>query len=494
MSRREPAVGSDLPRTDVPSPEVLDELLRAFSADVDDHERLAAVDLTSPEVDALLTPPGTATQSAASGDDAGAAGTTAGDAGAGELVGDESDAVRDPDPLDLIDEPHQVTDEPDDGDTSGQTTGEPGARHVTDATDETGARAGDSGLAAGGEPPDDTAGHLPTETPPEGAVAGDPLLGATAAASGESDDDADGSTVRIVDDDLPDAVYIGGSLEPAAPARPTVFIDGDVEAADGSPMSMEDASSAAHIEPRLRDRRIAVKRAAGRKRLKWMLAITVVVVLVIAALAVLGSGLFSIDEVRVEGAEQTDPDALAEIVADLEGRPVLRVDTDAIEARLETLPWVDDARVTTDFPDGATIELRERTAVATVQDRDGGWSILDADGRVLAASEEQPDGLTAIIVPDLPAVEVAKFAPQGVGGAATLIRSLTPLIESRTEAVIVTPDGGDLRLTLTGGTEVRFGAADDIVAKLVRLQTMLTALGTRPVRYIDVSTNDIGTG
>ena len=39
---------------DVPSAEVLDELLRAFSVDVNDRARLEQVDLASPEVDELL--------------------------------------------------------------------------------------------------------------------------------------------------------------------------------------------------------------------------------------------------------------------------------------------------------------------------------------------------------------------------------------------------------------------------------------------------------
>ena len=40
-----------------PSAEVLDELLRAFSADTDDAERLEQVDLESPAVQELLANP-----------------------------------------------------------------------------------------------------------------------------------------------------------------------------------------------------------------------------------------------------------------------------------------------------------------------------------------------------------------------------------------------------------------------------------------------------
>jgi len=469
VSRRDPAAGHDDPLAgdEPPSEEVLDELLRAFAVDVDDHAAAADVDLTSPEVDALLTPPGVAHEHD--------------DHVAEEAIADAP--VEPPERADHVeptatDGPERL-DQPDQPDQPVDAAAAPPV--IDDDSVETVAFVEPVDLVAPVEAAE-------TEAPgePDAGVAGDPLLGG-----------AGGSTVTIVDDELPDSVYVGGSLDPNAPPRPTVFIDGGQEAIDGSPMiSIEDASSAAHIEPRLRDRRIAVKRAAGRRRLKWAIAVGAVVVLIVAALAVLGSGLFAVDSVRVEGARRTDQRVLDSIVADLEGRPVLRVDTDAIEGRLEALPWVDDARVTTDFPDAATIELRERSAVATVEDRDGGWMLLDADGRVLAVSEEQPEGLMVITVPDLPVVEVAKFAPRGVGAAATLSRSLTPLIESRAEGITVTPDGSDLRLTLAGGAEVRFGSAeaDQLVPKLVRLQTVLTDLGDRPVSYIDVSTNDIGVG
>ena len=66
---------------------------------------------------------------------------------------------------------------------------------------------------------------------------------------------------------------------------------------------------------------------------------------VVAALAVLGSSLFAVDDVEVEGAVYTDEARLAAVVDELDGTPVLRVDTDAAERELEAIPWVEDARV-----------------------------------------------------------------------------------------------------------------------------------------------------
>jgi cell division protein FtsQ len=211
-------------------------------------------------------------------------------------------------------------------------------------------------------------------------------------------------------------------------------------------------------------------------------------------LAVLGSGLFGVDDIRIEGAEHTTAEELAPMVADLEGSPVLRVDTEAIERELEQLPWVEDARVTTQFPGSATIELRERTPAAAFQGPDGTWRLIDDTGRVLAVSAEAPVGFLPILGSDFPNVEPGVFAPSGFQGAARLARSLTATVAARATSITVTPDGSDLRLTFTDGTEVRFGPATELVQKLVRLETKLDDLGDEQVTYLDVSTNEIGQG
>lgn len=426
---REPRIGPDVPGTDSPSPDVLDELLRAFSIDPEEGAAHRDIDLTSPEVAELLTPSG---GSAAPADD--------------------------PEP-----EPVEATGSIDPDDR------------------------GDAALSD--EPPADQPG---SDGEVRG-VAGDPFLAPATAAPPTVPAPSEGPrTISIVDEGLPDTVYIGGNLEPTDVGRATVVIDD--RDPDGTTMTLEDAASATRIEPRMRERRIAVKRARGRKRLKWAALATVVVVLAVAALAVLGSGLFAVERVRVEGAERTSEAELAPMIADLEGTPVLRVDSDRIEDDLESLPWVDDARVTTRFPNEATIELRERTVAAAFQGSDGVWRLIDDTGRVLTTAAEAPAGYLAITGEGFPDVEPGVFAPSGLQGAAQLARSLTPTMAARAASISVTPDGSDLRMTFTDGTEVRFGPATGLVQKLVRLETKLDDLGDERVNYLDVSTNEVGQG
>ena len=60
-------------------------------------------------------------------------------------------------------------------------------------------------------------------------------------------------------------------------------------------------------------------------------------------------------------------------------------------------------------------------------------------------------------------------------------------------SVVVAPDASDLRLLLTDGVEVRFGAGTDLVAKLVRLQTWLDIGRDGAVTSVDVSTDEVTT-
>ena len=281
----------------------------------------------------------------------------------------------------------------------------------------------------------------------------------------------------------------GNLATDSAGERSTVFIDG--HGSTGETISVEAAAAATRIEPRLRDRRIAVKKAAGRKRIKWVLIATVVVAVVVGGLAVLGSSLFAVDDVEVEGAVYTDEQALAAVVEDLRGTPVLRVDTDAAERELEAIPWVEDARVTTDFPDGVKIEIRERTPVVAYQAGDDRYRVIDGEGRVLDVLDGQPVEYLQLTSTEPPALAAGQFAPRGFAAAARLVQAMTPEMARRAESVAVAPDGSDLRLQLRGGAEVRFGAAEDLVAKLVRLQTVLDDHADEAISVIDVSTNEV---
>ncbi|HUS42490.1 MAG TPA: FtsQ-type POTRA domain-containing protein [Ilumatobacteraceae bacterium] len=295
------------------------------------------------------------------------------------------------------------------------------------------------------------------------------------------------------DDDLPDVAYLDDELERDSSGSKPVFIDDDGESDAVSPSE----ASTRGIEPRIRQRRIGVTRSKHRRRLWWLALAATVIVVAIGVLAVLGSSMFAVDEVSVTGAVYADQAALDAVVDDLSGTAVLLVDTAKVEAQLEAIPWVEDARVSTSFPNSASIEIRERTPVAAMMGADGLARVIDVDGRVLAAVDGQPVALVWIAGPDTLDVAPGQFASIGYSSAASLVTKLTPDIRSRVESMLVTADGSDLVIVLTsdrGPVEVRFGTAlgeNAQIEKLVRLQRTLDDVGTKPVTVIDVSTSEV---
>ena len=344
---------------------------------------------------------------------------------------------------------------------------------------------------------DDYGGSVVVDAPPpeeaaESAQGAAPApAGSTDGGGGEADDVGEPSVIAIADhEDLPDAVYVEGDLEGSG-SRNIVFIDDDDT---GDAIAPEiDREVRRGIEPRLRERRAAVKRALGRKRLRWLLFGTLIVLVAVGVLAVLGSGLFAIkaENVTVIGVRYADPDRVDAVVDDLVGTPSLLADTQAAEEQLEAIPWVDEARVRVSFPNTATIEIRERAAMTTYQGPDQRYRVLDRDGRVLAVLDGYPIAYVLLSGPDPVDLEPGQFAPQGYAAASELAKNLTTSIRGQVALIEVTSDGTRLTMYLDDGTEVRFGAARDLFNKLLRLETALANKPDREPGVIDVSTSEV---
>jgi cell division protein FtsQ len=338
-----------------------------------------------------------------------------------------------------------------------------------------------------GEINDDISGEIDAILDPDPAL--DPTVPApTSSAPTESVPDR--VVIEIVDEDLPDPVYVAGNLERDS-SRPIVFIEDDDSRDTVDPSS--DRNARRGIEPRMRERRVAVRRAASRKRLKWVFLIGSIIVVGVGALAILGSPLFAIraEQVTVTGNVYTDHDHLQAVIDDLVGTPVLVADTQAAERALEAIPWVDEARVQTKFPHAVSIEIREREAMATYQGPDARFRVLDREGRVLDVLDKYPFAYLLLGGPDPVDLEPGQFAPSGYAAAAELAKNLTGSVRGKVEMVEVTADGSRLVMRLNDGSEVRFGEARDLFAKLVRLETVLASPDPRPPGVIDVSTKDV---
>jgi len=297
--------------------------------------------------------------------------------------------------------------------------------------------------------------------------------------------------ISISDDGAPDSVYVDGDLGAKAGTRRKVLIIDEKGDERSSPSSSP--SSRRSMDGRVRARRAAVRRALGRRRLVRLVGAIVAVVVLVGALAVLGSSWFGVrsTDVRVTGNVYTNPAQLNEIIDGVLGTPVILVDTDSLENQIDEIAWVSESSVRTDWPFGLVIDIREREPVLSFPGQDGLFRVLDADGRVLDVIDGWPFEYLLLVSADTPNLGVAEFAPPGPTGAAALGAVLTAGIRDRVSLIEVDAAGTDLRMTLDDSTVIKFGAARELFPKLVRLETVLAAGEILPGAEVDVSTDEV---
>jgi cell division protein FtsQ len=244
------------------------------------------------------------------------------------------------------------------------------------------------------------------------------------------------------------------------------------------------AKPSSRIDPRMRARRVAVRRDEGRRRLRRLM--TVAVVAAVACLVYLAtrSPLFDVDHVQVSGVAHTSEDAVRAASAIEPGVPMTDVDLGRAESAIAALPWVDTVSVARDWPGTIEIRVSERAATATLLGSGGEWAIVDDTGRVLEVADGPAADRPTIT---LAAAPVAPGATQpGIAGAIEVIRRLTPDLAPWVQAVHPAEDG-TVDLLLQQGIRVELGSQAHVADKLVDLATVLTRVDLTDLETIDVS-------
>src|SRR5205807_544626 len=135
---------------------------------------------------------------------------------------------------------------------------------------------------------------------------------------------------------------------------------------------------------RIRDRRIAVRRDEGRRRLRLLLAVLTLSAAILLGWAATRSPLLNVDHVRLVGAQHTDLEQVLAATGLRRGAAMIDLDESHLAAKVAGLPWVAAARVHRSWPGSVTIAVTERAPVAAVPAAAGGWALVDDTGRVLA--------------------------------------------------------------------------------------------------------------
>lgn len=225
--------------------------------------------------------------------------------------------------------------------------------------------------------------------------------------------------------------------------------------------------------------------SARRARRRGLIRLTllVLVLLGLAALAylLLATSLLGVRAIAVDGTAVLADEQVREAAAVPAGTPMLRLDADAVAARVAALTPVAHVRVERSWPSTIVVAVTERAPVA-YEPTSGGARLIDATGLFFAAVPQPPAG-----VPELQALDgaPAKAAVDVIG-----VLALPANEKLRAELVAVSADSpNDVRLRLRGERTVRWGSAEESHRKAAVLAVLLSQKGA----VYDVASPDLPT-
>jgi len=240
----------------------------------------------------------------------------------------------------------------------------------------------------------------------------------------------------------------------------------------------------AAIDPRIRARRIEVRRGAGRRRLRRVVDVVLLALVAAGFAGALRSPLLDVEQVRVSGAHRTSSESIAKAAAVPVGTQLMDVDLGAVGRRVAALPWVRTVRLHRELGGAVDIAVTERTPAAVVGE--GARAVLvDDAGRILARVADVPDQAAGLIRVEGLATNRAPGAslPASSRGALALAGRLAGAVPGQIATVA---PGKELRATLVQGGEVQFGGTDHLAAKLRSLETVLARVDLTCLGVLDL--------
>ena len=192
-------------------------------------------------------------------------------------------------------------------------------------------------------------------------------------------------------------------------------------------------------------------------------------------IANIGAGLWlspitSTTSVRVAGGAAEDRTAIGRILNGLQDRPYLQVGGRDIESRLQRIPRVQRAELSTNIFGRAVVTLTYHRPVARLKDK--------PQIKLSSAGELYFDDRPMEELPDLQ-VPVSAQEPNLTLGSTTELKILAEIAQRAVaanleEKVSVEADSnGILCLNMDGGGKVVFGSSDNLDAKFLRLKEYL---------------------
>ncbi len=226
------------------------------------------------------------------------------------------------------------------------------------------------------------------------------------------------------------------------------------------------------------------KSAAARVRPFWVLIVLVLIAAGAGGFYAANWPGFNPKVVRVTGNTVVPSATILSRAAISPSKNLWLQNTHAAAARVESIPYIDTARVRRILPASAIVTVTERKPFALVRS-ESGIALVDKNLRVLADTREP--SLPVFVVP------AATIATPGAFVKNEAVRRLrddyTALVSSHVIVALLRYDRfGDLEATADDGLHILFGSEADLRKKIPLVDPILAQVSRkgRPIRAIDL--------
>ncbi len=244
------------------------------------------------------------------------------------------------------------------------------------------------------------------------------------------------------------------------------------------------------LDAKVRARRIALKRAVGRRRLRRLIWIGSIVGSIGLVWALFRSPLLDVNAVRVSGLKSALPESIQKVAKVSTGEAMIDIDVNDVARRISALPYVKFVEVDRQWPGTLRIKITERTAALAVA-LGSEFALVDESGVFFRKTAVRP--LNVVVVSGIPGV--TKPGDKLIGSASNIVSFAQDIPLSVVEMLgidtLSRDDRGSYTMSLRSGQVVIVGDPVQARAKLSAVAAVLETKEGKGAHRIDVQVPEL---
>lgn len=197
-------------------------------------------------------------------------------------------------------------------------------------------------------------------------------------------------------------------------------------------------------------------------------------------------GLFGLRQIIVSGNEHVSAETIGQAAGLRPGQPLLGISRGAVSSRIEQVPWIKQAFVQRNFPDGIRVSVTERDLVCWMSGTVAGECVMVGEGGVIVSTEcEDSDRIFELV--GARTTGSAPGARLGDGDVVSLVHALgEPAIRELGIQRIDVSDLSSVVLHAESGLRVLLGAVESCVRRVDALVALSRQIDVKRYASIDL--------